>query len=39
MQCRIWFNKKVENDKRRVLGPCVTYRKTSTLRICTSVQL
>jgi len=25
MQCRIWFNKKAENDKQRVLGPCVTY--------------
>jgi len=24
MQCGIWFNKKGKNDKRRVLGPCVT---------------
>jgi len=24
MQCRIWFNKKAKNDKRQVLGPCVT---------------
>ena len=25
MQCRIWFNKNAKNDKRRVLGPFVTY--------------
>ena len=25
MHGRIWFSKKVENDKRRVLGPCVAY--------------
>jgi len=25
MQCRILFNKKAKNDKRRVLGPCVTF--------------
>jgi len=32
MPCRIWLNKNAQNDKQRVLSPCVTYHKTRDKR-------